>query len=59
MPDALMFGLALVGATLLGLVVGWVLGARQGRNELSAYQQGVRDGADQNQCWVKTQLPNP
>lgn len=62
---AYMYVVAL-SALLVGGVIGWLLGLRQGRRELRAYRLGLEEEqARQLQlakrmggpCWVKGQLP--
>ncbi len=43
-----------LGALLLGLVIGWLAGRHQGKQELARYREGVEAGGP---CWVRSQLP--
>ncbi len=47
--------LTALGALLLGLVIGWVVGRNQGKRELTRYREGVVDAS--SSCWVRSQLP--
>ena len=52
--------LAAVGATvflLLGSMIGWLAGKRQGQRELELFRAGLAESHRGGPCWLRTQLP--